>query len=311
MKIIFMGTPEFAVPVLEALICSRHEVALVVTQPDKPKGRGKAMQFPPVKECAISHNIDVIQPSRLRDEGVLEKLAEYKPDLIAVVAFGQILPKSVLELPKYGCINVHASLLPKYRGAGPIQWAVINGEAQSGVTTMFMSKGLDKGDMLLKETVDLAPDETGDTLHDKLSCIGGPLLLRTIDELESGSLKRIPQSDEESSYAPMLEKSMGDIRWDSEAVKIERLVRGLNPWPSAYTRINGKTVKLWSCEVIPYSGGIPGEIMEASKDRLIIKAKDDAILVHELQPEGKKRMSAAAYLRGNQVKEHKIAGNNF
>lgn len=250
MRIIFMGTPDFAVPVLQSLINSRHEVVAVVTQPDRPKGRGKNMQFSPVKECALAHNIPVMQPVNVSVPEVIDELRAYEPELIVVVAFGQFVTKKIREMPKYGCINVHASLLPKYRGAGPIQWAVINGEKESGVTTMYMCREIDKGDMLLKDTVTLDPKETGDSLHDKLSMMGGPLLLKTIDQLEDGSAVRIPQCEEESTYAPKLEKTMGNIDWTMDADRIERLVRGLNSWPGTFTKIHGKTVKIWDCDVV-------------------------------------------------------------
>ena len=238
-----MGTPDFAVPVLQSLINSRHEVVAVVTQPDRPKGRGKNMQFSPVKECALAHNIPVMQPVNVSVPEVIDELRAYEPELIVVVAFGQFVTKKIREMPKYGCINVHASLLPKYRGAGPIQWAVINGEKESGVTTMYMCREIDKGDMLLKDTVTLDPKETGDSLHDKLSMMGGPLLLKTIDQLEDGSAVRIPQCEEESTYAPKLEKTMGNIDWTMDADRIERLVRGLNSWPGTFTRYMEKQLR--------------------------------------------------------------------
>ena len=232
MRIVFMGTPEFSVPTLEALI-AHHEVIGVVTQPDKRKGRGKAMAFPPVKETALAHGIPVYQPVKVREEAFVETLRELAPDVIVVVAFGQILPESILNLPKYGCINVHASLLPKYRGAAPMQWAIINGEKETGITTMYMAKGLDTGDMIEKVVIPIAPKETGETLHDKLSAAGGTLILSTLDKLEAGTAVRIPQNDEESSYAGMLTKELGEIDWTKNAVSFERLIRGLNSWPSA------------------------------------------------------------------------------
>ncbi|MBQ8638162.1 MAG: methionyl-tRNA formyltransferase [Lachnospiraceae bacterium] len=304
MRIIFMGTPEFSVPVLEALIDSRHEVVAVVTQPDKPKGRGKAMQFTPVKETALANGIPVLQPQKVRVPEVVEQLRSYKPDLIAVVAFGQILPKSILEMPKFGCVNVHASLLPKYRGAAPIQWAVINGEKESGVTTMMMARGIDTGDMLLKRSVELAEDETGDSLHDKLAAIGGPLLLETIDGLEQGTVARIPQDESQSSHVGMLTKQMGKIDWTKPAVALERLIRGLNSWPSAYTSLNGKTVKIWSADVVEADEGQPGEVIAADKTKLVVKTGEQALSIRIIQPEGKKRMEIDAFLRGYEVKLH-------
>ncbi len=313
MRIIFMGTPEFAVPVLESLINSRHEVVAVVTQPDRPKGRGKNMQFSPVKECALAHNIPVMQPVNVSVPEVIDELRAYEPELIVVVAFGQFVTKKIREMPKYGCINVHASLLPKYRGAGPIQWAVINGEKESGVTTMYMCREIDKGDMLLKDTVTLDPKETGDSLHDKLSMMGGPLLLKTIDQLENGSAVRIPQCEEESTYAPKLEKTMGNIDWTMDADRIERLVRGLNSWPGTFTKIHGKTVKIWDCDVVRQetltenqAAATPGTVIVSEKDQLIVKAGNGALSLRMLQPEGKKNMTVDAYLRGYPIAQGEL-----
>lgn len=308
-----MGTPEFAVPVLESLINSRHEVVAAVTQPDRPKGRGKNMQFSPVKECALAHNIPVMQPVNVSVPEVIDELRAYEPELIVVVAFGQFVTKKIREMPKYGCINVHASLLPKYRGAGPIQWAVINGEKESGVTTMYMCREIDKGDMLLKDTVTLDPKETGDSLHDKLSMMGGPLLLKTIDQLEDGSAVRIPQCEEESTYAPKLEKTMGNIDWTMDADRIERLVRGLNSWPGTFTKIHGKTVKIWDCDVVRQetltenqAAAKPGTVIVSEKDQLIVKAGNGALSLRMLQPEGKKNMTVDAYLRGYPIAQGEL-----
>lgn len=313
MRIIFMGTPDFAVPVLQSLINSRHEVVAVVTQPDRPKGRGKNMQFSPVKECALAHNIPVMQPVNVSVPEVIDELRAYEPELIVVVAFGQFVTKKIREMPKYGCINVHASLLPKYRGAGPIQWAVINGEKESGVTTMYMCREIDKGDMLLKDTVMLDPKETGDSLHDKLSMMGGLLLLKTIDQLEDGSAVRIPQCEEESTYAPKLEKTMGNIDWTMDADRIERLVRGLNSWPGTFTKIHGKTVKIWDCDVVcqealteSQAAAEPGTVIISEKDQLIVKAGNGALSLRMLQPEGKKNMTVDAYLRGYPIAQGEL-----
>lgn len=313
MRIIFMGTPDFAVPVLQSLINSRHEVVAVVTQPDRPKGRGKNMQFSPVKECALAHNIPVMQPVNVSVPEVIDELRAYEPELIVVVAFGQFVTKKIREMSKYGCINVHASLLPKYRGAGPIQWAVINGEKESGVTTMYMCREIDKGDMLLKDTVMLDPKETGDSLHDKLSMMGGPLLLKTIDQLEDGSAVRIPQCEEESTYAPKLEKTMGNIDWTMDADRIERLVRGLNSWPGTFTKIHGKTVKIWDCDVVcqealteSQAAAEPGTVIISEKDQLIVKAGNGALSLRMLQPEGKKNMTVDAYLRGYPIAQGEL-----
>ena len=250
MRIVFMGTPDFSVPALRALVEAGHEVAAVVTQPDKPKGRGKEVQMTPVKQAALEYKLPVYQPVKVKTPEFTAVLRELAPQVIVVIAFGQILSKEILEIPPLGCINIHASLLPKYRGAAPIQWCVIDGEKESGVTTMMMDVGLDTGDMLEKAVVPIEEKETGGSLHDKLSLAGGSLILSTLEKLENGTLVRTPQRDEDSCYAKMLTKSLGDIDWSMPAVSIERLIRGLNPWPSAYTKWNGKTVKLWSADVL-------------------------------------------------------------
>lgn len=306
MRIVFMGTPDFAVPTLESLIKGGHEVIAAVTQPDKPKGRGKAVLMTPVKEKALEYNIPVYQPVKARDPEFIALLQEMNPDVIVVVAFGQILPKAILDLPKYGCVNVHASLLPKYRGAAPIQWAVIDGEEVSGVTTMQMDEGLDTGDMLEKIEYVLEPKETGGSLFDKLSVLGGELILSTLEKLENGTVTRTPQGDATTSYAKMLQKSMGKIDWSMEAVKIERLIRGLNPWPSAYTSLKGKTVKIWSAEAEEgQPTGNPGRVT-VTKDQLLVECGEGYLSVTELQLEGKKRMDTAAFLRGFTVEDQSI-----
>lgn len=299
MKLVFMGTPDFAVPTLKALIDSEHEVAAVITQPDKPKGRGKEMQPTPVKAAALAAGLPVYQPLKVRDEKFVAQLAAWQPDAIIVAAFGQLLPKSIIDMPKYGCINVHASLLPKYRGAAPIQWAVINGEKESGVTAMLMNEGLDTGDMLKKAVVPLSEKETGDSLHDKLCALGGDLILSVLKELEAGTAVRIPQKEEESCYAKMLKKELGSIDFSMPAEQLERLIRGLNSWPSAYTHVNGKTLKIWQAEVLDkeYDGAC-GEIVELTKDSLLVKTGRGTLSLTEVQLEGKKRMEVGAFLRG-------------
>ncbi len=299
MRIVFMGTPDFSVPALEALVKGGHQVIAAVTQPDKPKGRGKAVLMTPVKEKALEMGIPVYQPVKVREPEFVKTLADLAPDVIVVVAFGQILPKSILEIPRYGCVNIHASLLPKYRGAAPIQWAVIDGEKETGVTTMFMNEGLDTGDMLEKEVVPLDPKETGGSLHDKLSAVGGRLILSTLKGLEDGTLKGTPQTDEGSCYAKMLKKSLGDIDWTMDGAAIERLIRGLNPWPSAYTSLHGKTLKIWDADVTDREYGVePGTVAEVSKDQLIIQTGKGSLSVRSLQLEGKKRMDIQDFLRG-------------
>lgn len=300
MKIVYMGTPDFAVPVLESLLHSAHQVAAVVTQPDKPKGRGKAMQFPPVKTCAVEAGIPVYQPARIKgNEAFLQQLQELAPDCIVVAAFGQILPQEILDLPPYGCVNVHASLLPAYRGAAPIQWSILNGEKKTGVTTMQMNAGLDTGDMLLKAEVEIAPDETGASLHDKLAALGGPLLLDTLAGLENGTIVPEKQDDAASCYASMLRKEMGRIDWQKRAVEIERLIRGLNAWPSAYTRLDGRGLKIWAADVVgEESGRQPGTVTAAEPGRLWVQTGQGQLCLKEVQLEGKKRMDADSFLRG-------------
>ena len=303
MRIVFMGTPDFSVPTLEALVASEHEVVGVVTQPDKPKGRGKEIHMSPVKECALQHNIPVYQPVRARDEAFVDEMRALNPDVMVVIAFGQILPKSLLELPKYGCVNIHASLLPKYRGAAPIQWAVINGDEETGITTMMMDVEMDTGDMLEKTVVKLDPEETGGSLFDRLSLLGGDLILSTLSKLEKGEITPEKQGESPTAYASMLDKKMGNIDWNKSAVVIERLVRGLNPWPSAYTHLDGKTLKIWACDVLPQSAskGESGEILEVTKDAIHVQTGDGILVLREIQLAGKARMDAGAFLRGYKV----------
>lgn len=309
MKVLFMGTPDFAVGTLEELVKSRHEIAGVVTQPDKPKGRGKAMQFPPVKEVAVRENLPVYQPRRVRDPEFIKILKEINPDVIVVVAFGQIIPQEIIDLPKYGCINVHGSLLPKYRGAAPIQWAVIDGEKESGVTTMQMDAGLDTGDMLLKTVVPLEKEETGGSLFEKLSKAGADLLLETLEKLEEGGIVPEKQGESPTPYAKMLTKEMGDLDWNKEAVLLEQLIRGLNPWPSAYTHLNGKTLKIWSAQVEERdTEEKPGTVVEVNKKELKVQTGKGILSLKEVQIEGKKRMEIDAFLRGNTVKEGTVLG---
>ena len=299
MRVIFMGTPDFSVGTLEALIRAGHQVVLAVTQPDKPKGRGGKMQFPPVKETAMEHGIPVFQPRKVREPENIEELRKYQADVIVVVAFGQILPREILELTPYGCINVHASLLPSYRGAAPIQWAVINGETVSGVTTMQMDEGLDTGDMLLKTEVPLEPEETGGSLHDKLAAAGASHCVRTLKALEEGTVTPKKQGESPTAYASMLKKEMGEIRWEEPAISIERLIRGLNPWPSAYTGWQDKTMKIWEAEVLEEdSGQEPGTVVRVDKDGFLVQTGKGLLKVTALQIPGKKRMEADAFLRG-------------
>ena len=301
MKVVFMGTPDFAVGTLEALIEAGHEVIGVVTQPDKPKGRGKTLMATPVKEVALKHQIPVYQPKKVREAGFTETLGRLAPDVIVVAAFGQIITKEILDIPRFGCINVHASLLPAYRGAAPIQWAVINGEKESGVTIMQMDEGLDTGDMIDKVVVPMAQDETGGSLFDKLSQAGARLCVKVLKDLEEGNAVREKQPEESTTpYASMISKKMGEIDWNRSAKSIEQLIRGLDPWPSAYTKLQGKTLKLWKAEAqkenVPE--GVPGEVVKVERDTFCIQTGDGILKIEEVQLEGKKRMDTAAFLRG-------------
>ena len=306
MKTVFMGTPDFAVPPLHALIEAGYEVAAVVTQPDKPKGRGKTLLPTPVKEEALMHEIPVYQPQRVRkNPEFLETLKEIDPDIIIVAAFGQIIPKEILELPKFGCINIHASLLPKYRGAAPIQQAVIDGEKESGVTIMQMGEGLDTGDMISKIIIPLAQDETGGSLFGKLAQAGAELLIKTLPSIEQGTAEREKQPEESPTpYAAMITKQMGLMNFSKPAEELERLVRGMNPWPSAYTFINGKTLKVWKCKVSgEQTDAIPGTVFLTDKEGIHVACEKGTLILTEVQLEGKKRMDTEAFLRGYNIEK--------
>ena len=306
MKAVFMGTPDFAVPTLQKMIDMGIEVTAVVTQPDKAKGRGKKVIYSPVKECALAHDLPVYQPVRIRKEPeFIQTLRDMQPDVIVVVAFGQILPKEILDIPRLGCVNVHASLLPKFRGAAPIQWSIIDGEEVTGVTTMLMDAGLDTGDMLLKAEIPVDPKETGGSLHDKLAAVGGELLEKTLIGLEAGTIVPEKQDDSQAGeYARMLDKELGHIDFNQPAVVIERLIRGLNPWPSAYTYIDGKTLKIWEAEVLDRNYGCEyGEVAEVTRNSLIIQTGIGALSVKSVQLEGKKRMDISAFLNGYTIEK--------
>lgn len=295
----------FAVDTLQAIVDAGHEVALVVTQPDKAKGRGKKLCYTPVKEKAMECHLEVAQPEKVREESFVERLKAIAPDVIVVVAFGQILPESILNIPKYGCINVHASLLPAYRGAAPIQWAVIDGLAETGVTTMYMEKGLDTGDIICQSKLPLAADETGGSLFDKLAKEGADLLVKTLKMLEDGTATRTKQDDSRSSYAKMLSKDMGCLDFSKDAVVLERLIRGLNPWPSAYTAIQGKTLKIYVAEVVAEedctTDAAPGTVIAVDKKSFTVRCGNGALRIYNLQLEGKKRMDTSAFLLGYKV----------
>lgn len=304
MRVIFMGTPDFAVPSLEALL-TKHEVVLVVTQPDKPKGRGKKMVPTPVKACALEHGIPVLQPEKVKEPEFVEQLRSYEPDLIAVTAFGQILSEPILEMPKYGCINVHGSLLPKYRGAAPMQWSIIDGEKVTGITTMYMAKGLDSGDMLLKAEVEITDEDTFATIHDKMAVTGANLLLDTLDQLEAGTLERIPQDHDAATYAPMITKETGHIDWSKNRQDIINLIRGLNPVPAAYTIYEEEVLKIFGASLsdVQADSAANGEIVAVVKKGFVVKCGDGCLLITEVQVRGGKRMMTDAYLRGHAMKE--------
>lgn len=308
MRILFMGTPDFAVPTLQTLIASEHEVIGVVTQPDRPKGRGGKMQYSPVKETALQADIPVYQPDKVKDEAFIHFMRDISPDVIVVVAFGQILSEELLHIPYYGCINVHASLLPKLRGPAPIQWSVINGDVESGVTIQQMDRGIDTGDILAVKKYTLEEKETGGSLFERLSHLGGPLLLEVLKDAEAGTLHSIPQNHEEHTYAGMLSKATGAMDFSKSAAELERLVRGLNPWPSAFCFVHGKMLKIWEADVIeernlsePERQMVPGTVIRAEKEAFIVRASQGALSITSLQLEGKKRMSVDDFLRGYSI----------
>ena len=308
MKIIFMGTPEFAVPSLRALVDSGDEVVAVVTQPDKPKGRGLEVAPPPTKVLAERHGIPVLQPAKIKTEEFFNELKKFNPDLICVAAYGKILPKNILDLPHYGCINVHASLLPKYRGAAPINWAIIRGEKVTGITTMKMDEGMDTGDMLLKKEVPIEDEDTGETLSEKLSEIGARLLIQTIKLLKEGRLNPAPQDHSQATYAPMLKKEDGKIDWQKSAEEIRNLIRGALPWPSAYTNLEGKLLKIYKARLAE-GGGKPGEVMKSDSGILRVATGKGTIDILELQIEGGKKLQTQVFLRGRRIEEGMVLGD--
>lgn len=303
MRIVFMGTPDFAVPSLERLIADGHEIAAVYTQPDKPKNRGMQLTPPPVKRVALAHNIPVIQPQRLRDEGVFEDLAAVQPELIVVVAYGKLLPKTIFELPPMGCINVHSSLLPRYRGAAPINWAVINGETETGVTIQDIAEKLDAGDILAQARTPIDPDESVETLHDRLAQMGAQLLSEAVLQIRGGTAVRTPQEDSQSTYAPMLDRSLSPIDWSRSARAIHNQVRGLVPWPATTMELGGQTFKVFAVEETGAETNKAGGTCLGSDKRGILMACGDGkvLRVTEVQAPGKKRMAASDYLRGHPI----------
>lgn len=322
MKVVYMGTPDFAVGALESIIEAGHEVVLVVTQPDKPKGRGKEMQMTPVKQCALAHDIPVFQPVKIKEAEAVAYLKNFPADVFVVAAFGQILSKEILDMPKFGCVNIHASLLPMYRGAAPIQAVILNKEKETGVTIMQMDEGLDTGDMLMKERIAIAPEETGESLHDKLSALGADMIVKALKAMEEGKLTPIPQGDGPTCYASMLRKDLGRIDWTKSADDIEHLVRGLYPWPGTFTSLNGKSLKiskvalgkgLETPETRPETecgmeGSNPGTITQVAKDSFTVVTGEGSLVIYELQLEGKKRMSTRDFLVGNRLEVGTVLG---
>lgn len=304
MKIVYMGTPEIAAVIMKKLAdCGRYEIVLAVTQPDRPKGRRGEPAMSEVKMLAAEYGIPVYQPEKIKNPECVKYLKQFDADIFVVVAFGQILSKEILELPKYGCINVHASLLPKYRGAAPIQWAIIDGETETGITIIQMNEGLDTGDMLLKKEIPIAPDETGGSLHDKLAVLGGEALLEVLGLIDEGEISGVPQGEATTHYASMLNKKMGKLNLLRPAQELERYIRGLNPWPSAYVYLDGKMIKLWECmvsEKLP-EGVKPGDVYGIDKNGFYIATGEGGLRVLRLQAEGKRAMTAGEFMRGNDL----------
>lgn len=300
LRIVFMGTPEFACPTLRTLIERGEQVVAVVTQPDRPKGRGQQTLPPPVKVVALEHGIPVLQPVKVRLPESIEEIRALEPDLVVVVAFGQILPKALLDIPKKGCINVHASLLPRYRGAAPLNWCIVNGETETGVTTMMMDVGLDTGDMLLKRATPIDPDEDTQSLHDRMSALGAELLAETLDRLVAGDLVPEKQDDALTCYAPMMKKEDGLIDWTRSAQSIKNQVRGMTPWPGAYSTLDGRFLKVYRVQTAANSG-VAGTVLSAGRDGIEVACGEGSLLIRELQLEGKKRMAAGDFLAGYKV----------
>ncbi len=300
MKIVYMGTPDFAVGPLKALVEAGHEIVAVVSQPDKPKGRSSQLVPPPVKAYAMTQDLPVFQPEKIKTPEAVERLREYGADLFVVAAFGQILSKEILEMPKYGCINIHASLLPKYRGAAPIQWSIIDGEQETGVTIMQMDVGLDTGDILTTKVVPIEDEDTGESLFDKLCVAGSELLIETIPQIEAGTITPTAQNDAESTYAKMLTKELGNIDFSKSAKEIWYLVRGLNSWPSAYTYYNNKTMKIWRAKPVAENSQLPaGTLVKKDKESIYVQTGEGMLQILEIQMEGKKRMSVRDFMLGH------------
>lgn len=309
MKIVFMGTPDFALASLDKLIDGGYEIAAVVTQPDRPKGRGKKLTPPPVKERALGAGLRVLQPERVKDSGFIEALKELSPDIIIVVAYGQILPEEIINLPAMGCINVHASLLPKYRGAAPINWCIINGESRTGVTTMYMDKGMDTGDILLQRETEIGEDETAGELHDRLAVLGADLLLETLEGIQRKEVERKVQDHSAATYAPQLVRENGRVDWNLDAKSIYNIIRGTNPWPGCYTVYKGERMKLWEAKVLEQkSRGTAGKVLEAGHGGMLVQAGSGTLLVTKIQMPSSRVMTVDEYLRGNSLETGYILG---
>ena len=299
MKIVFMGTPDFSAGILKALSDAGHRIVLVVTQPDKPKGRGGKVSISPVKECALSHGFELFQPEKIKNEEGIKKLSSCGADIFVVAAFGQILSKEILDIPEYGCVNVHASLLPQYRGASPIQQAILDGRTVTGVTIMQMDEGVDTGDILMKKEVPIDEKETGGSLFDKLSDAGSKLIVEALEALEEGKIIPEKQDESLSSHVKQIKKQMGRIDFSKDAAELERMIRAFDPWPGAYTFFNSKSIRFWSADVEEYNGGAkPGQIYDVTKDAVCISCGRNALKITELQMEGKKRMGTKDFLLG-------------
>ncbi len=309
MRILFMGTPDFAVPCLEAMVNHGYEVVSVITQPDRPKGRGKKVLPSPVKAKAMEFGIDVLQPKKIKEKEFIQAIKSIEIDCIVVVAYGQILPKGILQLPEKGCINVHASLLPKFRGAAPIHWSIINGEEKTGITTMYMDEGLDTGDMILKEEVSIGKEMTTGELHDILSNLGAKVLIETLKLIESSKAPRMSQDDSKSSYAPMLDRELGLVDWQNNSQDIYNLVRGLNPWPVAYTMYKGTKMKIWKCTITHEdTNGEPGQITKVNKEGIHVITGKGSIVIEEIQFPNSRKMRVDEYIRGNTIEDSILLG---
>lgn len=301
-RIIFMGTPEFAVPALRALHENGQDVALVVTQPDRPKGRGRKVIPPPVKEVAVSFGYEINQPASIRTDEFADHMAKYKPDIIVVVAYGHIIPKNILAIPKIATINIHASLLPKYRGPAPIQWAIINGEKETGVTIILMDEGLDTGDILLSSKVEIFPDDTSGTLHDRLSALGADLLIQTIKSFETGNINPIPQDNTQATYAPILKKNDGRMNWEMPAQTLEAFIRGMTPWPGAFTFHDNKRLKIFKARsIIIDTVETPGTVIKRFPDELCVATGKGVLSLIKIQSESGKRLLVKDFLRGYKI----------